>query len=53
MLFNEKKYFLFKCTKCESILDINLDELEDIETYQEDKLQVECNCGGECKPLRD
>jgi hypothetical protein len=53
MIFSDKRFFLFKCDNCDAILDINLDEVEDIETYHEDKLKVECSCGGNCQPLRD
>ena len=45
--------FLFKCQDCEMILSVDLEEDEDLEKVQENKMVLECPCGGECTVLRD
>ena len=53
MLNNKKIKSLFKCDICEMILSIEFEEPKDIEEYKEDKILLECPCGGICLPLRD
>ncbi len=45
--------FLFRCEDCQMIVSIELDEQEDLDKVQDDKLDFECQCGGVCKVLRD
>lgn len=49
--------YIFRCEKCESILDLDLsdsDNLEkDLEKIQNDKIILECQCGGLCFILRN
>lgn len=48
-----KRKFLFKCNDCSMILSVDLDEEDDLEKVQEDKMTLECPCGGQCVVLRD
>jgi len=48
-----KRLYLFKCLDCETVIEIDLESPEEIEKYNNDKLQVRCNCGGFCNALRD
>jgi len=52
MLTRTRK-FLFKCEECEVILSVEFDDEDDIKKVQEDKVDLECPCGGYCKVLRD
>lgn len=45
--------FLFKCEECEIILSVDFDDEDDIKRVQENKVDLECSCGGYCKVLRD
>lgn len=51
-MFDDKRKFLFKCEDCETILSVEFED-EDIKKVQEDKMFLECPCGGQCKVLRD
>ena len=53
MLLNKKIKCLFKCDICEMILSVDFEETKDIEDFREDKVLLECPCGGVCLPLRD
>jgi hypothetical protein len=54
MFFNDKKRkFIFRCEKCEAILQTEFEEEKDIEDVNEDKFLLECMCGGYCFVLRD
>ena len=53
-MFNDlKRNFLFKCKDCFMIFFVDFEEEEDLKKVQEDKMILECPCGGECKVLRD
>ena len=52
-MFGVKRKFLFKCESCEMIVLVELNEPEDLEKIQEDKLFLECSCGKHSKALRD
>jgi len=53
-MFNtQNRKFLFKCEDCSMILSVDLEDKEDIEKVQQDKMILECPCGGECVVLRD
>ena len=45
--------FLFKCEDCEMILSLDLEEDKDLERVRNDKMILECPCGGKCFVLRD
>jgi hypothetical protein len=45
--------FLFRCDICEIIISVDFDDEEDLENVQENKIELECPCGGKCKVLRD
>jgi len=53
MQFTVKRIFLFRCNKCDLILSIELEEQEDLEKVNENKVIIECPCGGKCKILRN
>lgn len=53
MLLSTKRKFLFRCEECETILSIEFEDEEDIKKVQQDKVLLECPCGGNCKILRD
>ncbi len=53
-MFNGKiRKFLFKCDSCSLILSVDLEDEEDLEKVVEDKIVLECPCGGLCYILRD
>lgn len=53
-MFNDKKIrFTFKCGDCQMIISSEFDDEEDIEDVRNDKLYLECPCGGKCYLLRD
>jgi len=52
-MFSEKRKFLFKCDECSMILSVEFDEEEDLQKVQDDKMVLECPCGGHCNVLRD
>jgi hypothetical protein len=53
MWLETKKKFLFKCDTCQLILEIDLTDPKDLEELQEDKILLQCPCGGVCLPLRN
>lgn len=53
MFSDPKRKFLFKCEDCEMILSVDFEEPDDLQKVQEDKMQLECPCGGQCSVLRD
>jgi hypothetical protein len=53
MFSGKKRKFLFKCDDCEMIVSVQLDDALDLKKASEDKLILECPCGGYCKILRD
>jgi hypothetical protein len=53
MLANKKQKFLFQCEICKTILSIELEDEEDLEKAHNNKIKLECPCGGNCKILRD
>jgi len=53
MLSNLKRKFLFKCDDCESISNIEFETEEDLKEIDEDKMLLECSCGGISYVLRN
>ena len=53
MASNTKRKFLFKCDDCELLLSVEFEEEEDLEKVQDNKMILECPCGGHCNVLRD
>lgn len=53
MFSDAKRKFLFKCDECSTILSVEFEEEEDLENIQEDKIVLECPCGGHSRVLRD
>jgi len=53
MFSDPKRKFLFKCDECAMILSVEFEEEEDLKKVQEDKMVLECPCGGRCLILRD
>lgn len=49
----KKIKFLFKCEECELILQLDFEEQEDLEKVNDDKVIIECPCGGISKILRN
>jgi len=53
-MFDEKKLkFLFKCSECQMIVSIDLEDEEDIQNVQDNKLFLDCPCGGKSEVLRN
>ena len=53
-MFDDKVHkFLFKCEDCAMIVSIELEEEDELERVNENKLVLECPCGGKSKVLRD
>lgn len=52
-LFGVKNLYLFKCKECATLLYVEIEDEEDLNSLQENKLELECNCGGDCFLLRD
>lgn len=52
-MFSSKRKFLFKCDICDLILSIELEESAEIEKANNNKVVLDCPCGGICKILRD
>ena len=52
-MFGAIKKYLFKCDTCDSILAVDFDDPKDLEELKEDKILLECPCGGICLLLRD
>ena len=53
MFFDKKTKYLFKCDTCNMILSADFEDPKDLEDLKEDKILLECPCGGICCPLRD
>ena len=53
MFFDHKRKFLFKCEDCAMILSVEFEDQEDLDKVQDDRMVLECPCGGQCKVLRD
>ena len=53
MLFTQSVHVLFKCDTCETIVSVDFEEEEDLKKINEDKVILECKCGGECTILRN
>lgn len=53
MLFDKSKHVLFKCDECGMIVSVDFDNKEDIEKLNEDKIILECGCGGTSTILRN
>ena len=53
MLFDKSKHVLFKCDECGMIVSVDFDDKEDINKLNEDKIVLECACGGESTILRN
>lgn len=49
---NTKYKFLFRCETCKMIVAAEFEE-EDAEDVREDKVILECPCGGQSNYLRD
>jgi len=50
---NTKRKFLFKCEDCAMILSVDFEDEADIKKVDDDKMILECPCGGNCTVLRD
>jgi hypothetical protein len=53
MFSDSKNKFLFRCEDCAMILSVNFEDEEDLQKVNEDKMILECPCGGHCLVLRD
>jgi hypothetical protein len=53
-MYDAKKIrFTFRCKDCKMIISSEFDDEDDIEDVRDDKLYLECPCGGKCSLLRD
>lgn len=53
MCSNIKRKFLFRCEECLLIISVELEDPEDLEDVQENKIELECPCEFKCKVLRN
>lgn len=53
MFSESKQKFLFKCDECSTILSVEFEEKEDLENLQDDKITLDCPCGGQSSVLRN
>ena len=53
MNLTQTRKFLFRCDACQMILSVDFEDEEDLEAIQENKIELECPCGGKSKILRD
>lgn len=53
MLFSKSKRVLFRCESCENIICVDFDDQDDIDKLDENKIVLECRCGGESFILRN
>lgn len=53
MLLFTKRKFLFKCDECETIINIELDDEDDLKKINNNEIVLECSCGGQCEILKD
>ncbi len=53
MFTNSRREFLFKCEDCAMILNVPFEDEEDLQKVYDNKMILECPCGGQCKVLRD
>lgn len=53
MMLITKRKFLFRCEECGTIVSAEFDEQDAVKKVEEDKVILECPCGGPCQLLRD
>jgi hypothetical protein len=53
MLFNKSKHVLFRCETCATIVSVDFEDEDDIDKLDENKIVLECPCGGESSILRN
>lgn len=53
MFDSKARKFTFRCDSCKEITISEFEEESDIEDIIDDKLYIECPCGGKGKLLRD
>lgn len=53
MLFDTNIHVLFRCDTCGTIVSVDFEDSEDIEKLNEDKIILECPCGGTSEVLRN
>lgn len=53
MLFDQSKHVLFKCDSCGVIVSVDFEDQDDIDKLNENKIVLECPCGGESTILRN
>lgn len=49
----DKRKYLFRCSDCEMIVSIELEEEEDLEKLHKDEFILDCPCGGMSSQLLD
>lgn len=52
-ILEKDREFLFRCDECEMIVAVRFEESEEILDVQENKVVLECPCGGRGIILRD
>jgi len=53
MLFDKSKHVLFRCESCGTIVSVDFEDEDDIEKLDENKIVLECPCGGSSEILRN
>jgi DNA-directed RNA polymerase subunit RPC12/RpoP len=53
MFSDKKRKYLFKCAECEMILSVDIEDQEDIDKIQDNKLKLECPCGSHLCVLKN
>ena len=52
-MLDKKRKFIFSCEDCGTILSAEFEEKEEIDKVNNNKVALECPCGGFCTILRD
>lgn len=53
MFMDKARLFLFICKTCETILSVRFEKDEQIKKVQQNRMVVDCPCGGICRVLFD
>lgn len=53
MFNNNVRKFNFRCEDCKTVYSATFEEKDDIDDIIDNKLNLECPCGGKAVPLRD
>lgn len=52
-MFSQYRQYIFKCDQCGTIIHLDFEDPKDIEDVDEDKVLLDCPCGGYYFVLRN